>query len=201
MERPHDLDVSELPDEGFGPASGPWWGTLGFMVAEGTTLALCAGSYLYLLRRYEGWPPPGTPRPDLLLPTISVLWLVATLLPAWLLNRAAHREDTAAVTRLLLVGVMVEIIAIALRVQEFNALNVRWDANSYGSIVWWTLGIHTTLLLADLAETGVFAAMFVSGRIEKKHYADAADVAFYWRFVVLAWVPLYVLLFLGPRLA
>lgn len=197
---PLTLDVSGLPEEGFGPRSGPWWGTLGFMVAEGTTLAICAASYLYLSRHYGQWPPAGLAAPDLLWPTLSVAWLLLSLAPAHMLDRAAHRQDVSALKWLLVAGVLVEIVAVALRALEFGATNVRWDTNSYGSIVWWTLGIHTTLLLADLAETGAFAAIFLSGQIEEKHFADVADVAMYWHFVVLAWVPLYLLLYLSPRL-
>jgi cytochrome c oxidase subunit III len=195
-----DVDVSELPEEGFGPKSAPWWGTLGFMLAEATTLALCAASYLYLARRYTSWPPAGLPAPDILIPTISAAWLVASLVPARLLAHAARRHDRRAVTIMLVVGVVVEAIAIVLRAFEFDALGVRWDTNSYGSIVWWTLGLHTTLLAADFAETAVFAAIFLSGRVEPKHYSDADDVAFYWYFVALGWIPLYVLLYLSPRL-
>lgn len=198
MSKPRTLDVSELPEEGFGPRSGPWWGTLAFMAAEGTTLALCAGSYLYLSRHYSDWPPAGLARPDLLLPTISMIWLVGGLIPAYFLGKAAKRKDMAAVKKLLVASVLIELVAVALRAMEFAALNVHWDTNSYGSIVWWTLGIHTTLLLADVGETGTFAAIFVTGRVEKKHYGDADDVAVYWRFVALSWIPLYALLYLSP---
>lgn len=200
IDQRRDIDVSGLPDEGVGPQSGAWWGTLGFMVAEGTTLALCAASYLYLMRNYDVWPPRPFGSPELLVPTLSLLALLASLVPARMLDRAAHREDAAAVTRLLVAGVAVEAGLLALRALEIHALDVRWDDNSYGSIVWWTIGLHTTLLAADLAETSAFAAIFLRGRIEKKHFGDAADVAFYWHFVVLAWIPLYVLLYLSPRL-
>ena len=199
MSEPRTLDVSGLPVEGFGPRSGPWWGTLAFMAAEGTTLALCAASYLYLSRHYTDWPPAGLAPPDLLVPTISVLWLIACLIPAFFLGRAAKRNDAPAVKKLLLASVLIELVAVALRAMELAALNVRWDTNSYGSIVWWTIGIHTTLLLADVAETGTFAAIFATGRAQDKHFADADDVAIYWRFVVLSWIPLYALLYLSPH--
>lgn len=192
------LDVSGLPESGFGPRSAPWWGTLGFMVAEGTTLVLCAATWLYLGVRHPEWPPPDIPRPDLLTPTLGVAVLLVSLWPAALLNRAAHRKDAAAVTRWLVVGVAVEVAALALRATEFDAVNVRWDTHAYGSAVWFTLGIHTTLLAADLVETGTFAAIFLLGRAEEKHFPDVSDVVLYWRFIVLSWLPLYGLLYLAP---
>lgn len=200
MTRERTLDVSELPTEAFGPRSAPWWGTIGFMLAEGASLLLCAATYVYLAKNYHEWPPAGMSAPDLLVPTMGVLLLLASLIPAAWLGRAAHRKDTAAVMRLLVIGVIIEIAALALRAFEFDAVNVRWDTNAYGSAVWYTLGFHTLLLATDLAETAVFAAIFLTGRAEEKHYADAADVAFYWRFVVLSWVPLYLLLYFSPRI-
>lgn len=194
------LDVSGLPDSGFGPSSGPWWGTLGFMAAEATTLVLCAATYLYLGVGPEAWPPPGIPLPRLLLPTLGLGVLLASLIPAGFLDRAAKRKDVGAVKTWLVVGILFELAALALRATEFDAVNVRWDTHAYGSAVWFILGVHTTLLAADLAETGTFAGIFLAGRVEEKHFADVDDVVMYWRFLVYAWLPLYALVYLGPRL-
>ena len=45
---------------------------------------------------------------------------------------------------------MVVCIAFAVafnivRVFEFRSLNVWWDTNAYGSVVWTLLGLHTTI--------------------------------------------------------
>lgn len=200
MNTERTLDVSELPGEGFGPRSTAWWGTLGFMAAEGASLLLCAATYIYLSKNFDAWPPAGASPPDLVLPTAVLLLLLASLIPATWLGRAAHRKDTRAVTRLLVLGLGIEVVLLGLRAFEFDAVHVRWETDAYGSIVWYTLGFHTLLLATDVAETAVFAAIFLRGRVEEKHYSDVADVAFYWRFVVLAWVPLYLLLYLSPRI-
>jgi cytochrome c oxidase subunit I+III len=44
------------------------------------------------------------------------------------------------------------------------------------------------------------AAIMFSDRVEEKHFADAEDISFYWYFLVGVWIPLYALVFLGPRL-
>lgn len=193
------VDVSELPTSGFGPGSPAWWGTLGFMAIEGASLALCAGTYLYLAKNYEAWPPPGLPAPDLLIPTLSALALLAGVVPAYLVDRAAKRKDVAGVVKLLLVMAAGEVIMLGLRAFEFGAVNVWWDTNAYGSVIWFTLGLHTALLAVDLVETVVFALIFILGRVEEKHFADAADVAIYFNFLALAWLPLYLLIYVSPR--
>ena len=58
-------DLSRLPLHGMGSASMTWWGTLAFMLIEGTGFALAIAVYLYLMSVAATWPI-DAPRPDLL---------------------------------------------------------------------------------------------------------------------------------------
>ena len=56
--------------------------------------------------------------------------------------------------------VIMSILGIApliVRIFEFPALNVSWDSNAYGSVVWILLGLHTTHIITDLMDTLVLA--------------------------------------------
>jgi cytochrome c oxidase subunit 3 len=200
IRHPKTIDASVLPTDGFGVASPAWWGTLGFMFIEGSSLVLCAMAYSYLSRRSPLWPPSGTPLPSLTMGTVVVAALLISLVPAWLLYRAAKRMDRGAVVLTLLIGAVVEAVLIVLRAYELHALPMRWDGTAYGSTVWFTLGAHSTLLLLDFGETLVFAALLLWGPADKKHFADVADSAMYWFFIVLIWVPLYFMLYVSPRI-
>jgi heme/copper-type cytochrome/quinol oxidase subunit 3 len=92
------------------------------------------------------------------------------------------------------------VVLLIVRALEFNSLNTRWDNDAYGSIVWLTIGFHTTLLLVDFLESFFIGLIFWIGPIEEKHFVDADDDAYYWYFMVASWVPLYFLLYLSPRL-
>ena len=50
------LDVGKLPLHGHGALSVSWWGTLGFMLIEGSGFALVIGIYLYLRSLSDEWP-------------------------------------------------------------------------------------------------------------------------------------------------
>ena len=50
------LDLRDLPLHGMGSASVTWWGTLGFMLIEGSGFALVIGVYLYLESLAPEWP-------------------------------------------------------------------------------------------------------------------------------------------------
>jgi heme/copper-type cytochrome/quinol oxidase subunit 3 len=193
------LDVSDLPLYGFGPKATSWWATLGFMIIEGATLAICAVAYLYLTRRFQSWPPLRTPPPDLIVPTISLVALLSSVpIAAWV-SRSARAFDLPQLRKALTAGVAAGFVLLGLRTLEFFSLNTRWDNDAYGSIVWITIGFHTTLLLVDVLESLFIMLIFWLGPVEKKHFSDADDDAFYWYFMVAGWIPLYFLLYIYPR--
>jgi cytochrome c oxidase subunit III len=196
------MDVSALPDTVFGHRDILWWGTLGFVVIEGFTLVLCAAAYVYLMQNFGAWPPEHTPRPSLLVPSIQMLLMLASLPFAVSVHRAARRFELDRVRVGLAVCSVVVLVFVALRIVELVvSLNVRWDTNAYGSAQWLVVGSHATLLFVQAVEVIGIALMFWIAPLERKHFSDAADAMFYWYFMVLAWLPLYVLCFLVPRWA
>jgi cytochrome c oxidase subunit 3 len=200
MRRPREaIDVSKLPTAVFGHRDVMWWGTAFFALIEGFTLALCAVTYLYLRKNFVEWPPERTPLPSLLLPTVSVIVLLASVVPAWWTKRQAYRLDLPAVRRGLILSSVVGFVAFLLRFTEFLALNARWDAHAYGSIAWMTVGFHVLLHLLDLGDTIGLAVLSVVGPWEEKHFVNTTDNSNYWYFMVLSWIPLYALVFFGPR--
>lgn len=193
------LDVSELPTVTFGSRSVDWWGTLGFMVIEGMTLAIAVTAYFYLRRNFEHWPPYGTPYPGVVVATIDIGLYLVSIVPLYWLSTVAKRMELGKTRVALVIASLFIIVFSVLRGFEFAAVNVRWDTNAYGSVVWTILGFHATLVLVEAYEVIGMAAIFLSGAWEPKHFSDAADVAFYWYFLVGSWIPLYVLVFLVPR--
>jgi heme/copper-type cytochrome/quinol oxidase subunit 3 len=193
-----EIDVSRLPTESFGHHDLTWWGTLGFMVIEGATLAVCVSAYFYLRQNFDVWPPLRTPRPDLLVPTINVGLMLLSLVPAWLTERAAKSLNKRGSLIGLLALSAFMVTFVVLRWFEFWALNTRWDSNAYGSIAWIVLGTHATLLAVEAGVVIGLAAALFRPRLPARVAGDVADVAFYWYFIVLVWVPTYAIVFLLP---
>jgi cytochrome c oxidase subunit 3 len=194
------MNVSALPDVVFGPRDIMWWGTMGFVVIEGFTLLLTAAVYLYLQQNFGAWPPLGTKVPDIGVPTVQVVLMVLSLPLVFWISKVAHRFELGAVRIGLTVAAVVCGVFCGLRlVEALVSLHVKWDTNAYGSAQWLILGSHFTLLLIEFVEVAGMALIFWLAPVEEKHFSDAADMAFYWAFMVLSWVPLYVLCFLVPR--
>lgn len=193
------LDVADLPDLVFGHRDLMWWGTMGFVVIEGFTLALCIVVYLYLWKNFSEWPPAGTEVPTLLAPTLQVAVMLASLPVIRWTQRAAHEFDLDRVRRGLLLASAFIIAFTVLRGFEFYALHVRWNTNAYGSAQWLVVGSHATLIAVELVEIIGMTGIFWLAPVERKHFSDVADMGLYWIFLVLSWLPVYVLNYLGPR--
>ena len=194
------VDLSRLPLHGMGRTSVTWWGTMAFMLIEGTGFALVIAVYLYLMSRASTWPIDAPP-PDLLPGTLVTLILIASLVPNYLISRWAEQQDLHKVRIGVIVMSLFGIAPLIARAFEFPALRVSWDTNAYGSVVWTLLGLHTTHILTDLVDTLVLAAlMFTRHGRNRRRFGDVQDNAMYWNFVVAAWLPIYACIYWIPRL-
>jgi heme/copper-type cytochrome/quinol oxidase subunit 3 len=200
MSQRRTLDVSLLPMGAFGSRGLTFWGTLGIVLIEGTAFALAIGAYFYLATRYTAWPPQGVGLPDLRWGTVNTLVLLASLIPNELVRRAAERVDLRSVRLWLVVALVFAAAFNAVRVMEFRHLNVAWDHDAYGSIVWLLLGLHTTHIVTDFLDSVVLAVLLFTGPVEERRFVDAEDNAGYWYFVVLTWLPIYGVIYWAPRL-
>jgi heme/copper-type cytochrome/quinol oxidase subunit 3 len=194
-------NVSELPESANGPRSLVWWGNLGFMLIEGTAFALAAGAYLYLFSQSRTWPPAGDAAPGLLWSGLFTLGLVATELPNLWVSRAAKAKNAAGVRMGVLLMTILGLVVLVLRGFEIAHVNVRWDQDGYGSVLWLLIVLHTSHVATDLGDTGVLALWLHTHEIGDDQFADVSDNANYWTFVVVAWLPIYPLLYWAPRLA
>lgn len=193
------LDVSTLAPGAFGHRSILWWGTAGIIVIELTAFAMTIAAYFYLRTRVPYWPP-NVPPPDHFWGALNTAILLVSAIPNEFARRAADRVDLAKVRLWMVVALAFGAAFNLVRVFEFANLNVRWDTNAYGSIVWLLLGLHTLHIATDFLDTMVLAALMFIGPVEEKRFVDVSENSGYWYFVVLSWLPIYGVIYWAPRL-
>jgi len=194
------LDVSNLPSYRYGHHSLMWWGMMGLIAIEGTVFVMAVMAYFYLWSQAQSWPLSAAP-PDLLWGTLNLLVLLASIYPNhWTKRVAEHGDERKMRIGLVVCGVF-GLVLLAIRALEFTTLNVRWDTNAYGSVVWVLLGLHTVHLATDVYDTLALAALMFTGPQEGRRHVDVAENAMYWYFVVYSWIPIYAVLYWMPRLA
>ena len=192
------LDVTALPSYAFGHQGLIWWGTLGFMVIEGSMFVMALIAYFFLRTRSAEWPP-SAPDPDLTWGTVNTILLLVSLVPNHLAKKAAERFELPKVHVLLPICLAFGVAFLVVRAFEFAALGVTWDANAYGSIVWFIMGLHTLHMLTDVADTGVLTALMFTAHVEPKRFVDVNENALYWDFIVVSWLPVYITIYFAPR--
>ena len=194
------LDVSMLAPGGFGYRSLMWWGTFGIVFIEGAAFALAIGAYFYLRTRVPTWPPDGVAPPDLTWGTVNLVVLLASAVPNELAKRAAEHVQLWKVRLWLVVCLLFGLLFNTVRAIEFTSLNVLWNTDAYGSIVWMLLSLHTVHIATDVVDSAVLTALMFIGPIEEKRFVDVEENAVYWYFVVFTWVPIYGVIYWAPRL-
>jgi cytochrome c oxidase subunit 3 len=192
------LDVSELPSYAFGHQGLAWWGTVGFMVIEGSMFVIVLIVYFYLRLQVSDWPP-SLPNPDVSAGTANLLLVLLSCIPAALAKRAAEEMDLAKVQRWLVLLTLCGMANLVLRALEYPALNSRWDDNAYASITWLLLSLHTIHLATDVTDSAVLTALMFTGPVTPTRFVDVSDNSLYWYFIALSWIPVYLTVYFAPR--
>lgn len=192
------LDVSGLPPVAFKTRTTLFWAAMGIVMIEGTMFGLLIATYFYVRLSMDSWPPPGIAFPGLVLPSIELLLLIASCVPAYLATEAAIRNDVRAVRRNLTLNLLLAAAALVLRIIEWRSFNFDWTASAYGSAVWIILGLHTVDFVAALLVTVVLLVIIYAGRFGDKQRTGVDFDSITWYFAVAIWVPLYVVVYLMP---
>lgn len=192
------LDVSTLPRIAFGPNGLIWWGTMGLMVIETTAFVMLWITYFYVRGRVPDWPP-GVLPPALRWGTIQLAVLLISFVPNYLTKLRAEAFDFTGTRFWLTVTTLLALASVWVRVLEFTTLNVAWNTNAYGSIVWVLIGTHTMHLVTDFYDTLVLNVITFTGPLERKRFVDFSDNSMYWNVIIFWWIVLYVIVYIAPR--
>ncbi|HEX4793330.1 MAG TPA: cytochrome c oxidase subunit 3 [Humisphaera sp.] len=203
------LDVSGLPEEGQDSREPVWWGNALLIIIESMTILLLLVSYFYIRRNFTEWPPPQPrtipplfhPVPDLPLPTIELVVMIASCFLMYWTDMAARRDDAPRTKLGLWIMLAICLGLIVLRFLEMRSshLKFRWDDNAYGSVIWVILGTHLTYLLGAAAEFFIMLLWIIRHALDPKHGLDVTLAGGYWYWATIVWILCYATVFIGAR--
>lgn len=184
-----------------GRESTAWWGMLLFVLVEAALSAGMIASYFYFFSNVAVWPPAGIEDPNLLIPTISSVVLIGSIVPAFVADRALGKGNPRDFSLWGGVGVVMVLVALALRLFEYSGLDFRWDDTVYGSIVWLIFGFHTLNVAALLLMALSMLVLAWRGFYNERRRAGAQVTILFWLFVAIVWIPFYATVYLFPNYA
>ena len=86
-----------------------------------------------------------------------------------------------------------------LRFIEWRTFNFTWASDIHGTLVWSILFLHTFDVVADLLMTTVLIVILALDRHGPKQRIGVHVDSVVWYFLVLIWLPLYAVVYWGPR--
>jgi cytochrome c oxidase subunit 3 len=194
------LDVSHLPNYGFGTRTPIWWGNTVMLLIETTMFGICLVTYFYLRQIARQWPPRTMDVPELG-PTVANLVVLAVGSAFMYAAGQAVETRSLRLMRWLLAAVVAAgLVSLGVRAVELDVVHFKWSTHAYGSIFWTTMGLHTLHLLTATLESVALVYQLYRGPVYMKHLHDLRLAAVYWHWMVLILVPIDFVLYVVPRL-
>jgi heme/copper-type cytochrome/quinol oxidase subunit 3 len=116
-------------------------------------------------------------------------------------SEAAKKNDVKGMVFGLLLNLVPGVIFLAFRFIGWWQWNFNWKTGAYGSIVWSLMWLHTLDTVADLVFTAVLVVLLLLGHTGPKQRLGVHVDSVLWYFIVLIWLPVYIVIFWGPRFA
>lgn len=193
-------DASALPIFHSGHRNPLWWGMIFLVTIESVVFATFGTTFLYFRFSAPEWPPPGIDPPDLLLPTLNTVVLIcSSLVMAWA-DQGIKKGDVKRLKVGLAFAMALGVLFLVLKVVEYAAVDYYWHTNAYGSIVWTIVIFHSAHVLSVLLKGAVVEVLAFRGHFTAERNLGVQINGIYWHFVVVIWIPLYILLYWVPRL-
>jgi cytochrome c oxidase subunit III len=193
------IDVSGYTPFNNGRAAPLWWGFWGMILVETIVFSSLIASYFYLRLVASSWPPAGIEPPKLLLPTINTVLLVASSFFVHMADKGIKKGDLFRLRLGLGVGILLAAAFLVIKVIEYSKVTYTWDQHAYGSIVWTITGFHALHVTALVLKTLVIEVLALRGYFDEERNIGVEVNGMYWHFVVAVWIPLYLVLYWGPR--
>lgn len=194
------IDVAHLPNLVQKSRAPLWWAMVLLLVIESMVFGTLVVSYFYLRMNHVEWPPAGVDPPELLLPTLNTLFLLASSIPVHLADKGITEGKVRRLVWGMVIAAAMAALFLILKVVEYSDVSYRWDDHAYGSIVWLIVGFHSAHVLSVVAKTVVVAVLGARGYFNRERNLGVQINGLYWHFVVAVWLPLYAVIYWAPRL-
>jgi len=130
-----------------------------------------------------------------------LLFLIISAVGSYIASEGAKKDSWGAMIGGLTLNLVFAGAFIGFRVAEMKTLNFRWDTDVHGTIFWSIFYLHSLDAIADMIFTLILILILAIGRYGAKQRLGVHVDSILWYFIVLIWIPAYVIIYWGPRFA
>ena len=153
---------------------------------------------VYFVLRAESlaWPPvEGLDRPELLLPGLNTLILVASSVTMQRAVWAARGGDRSRLLGWIGLTLLLGTIFISVQIYEFVTNGFGLSAGVFGSTFYILTGFHMAHVLAGLAFIAIVVNRARLRLVSAEHHTIVEGTSYYWHFVDVVWIVLFSTLY------
>jgi heme/copper-type cytochrome/quinol oxidase subunit 3 len=115
-------------------------------------------------------------------------------------DKAIEKGDKKTLKWFLIFSIVLATSFLVLKYVEYSDVSYRWDSHAYGSVVWSIVAFHSAHVTSLVLKTIFVTYLAWRGYFNEKRHLGVTVNGIYWHFVVVVWLPLYLVLYWSPRL-
>jgi cytochrome c oxidase subunit 3 len=194
------MEDRPLPTGSIGALANGYWGMIALIVTEAALFVYLEFSYYYYaVQPHAGsWPPNGPPNIRLSLP--NTLLLLASSFVVWWGERGTKRGMRLQQTVALTLGFLMGAAFVFIQGLEWEDQKFSLSSGSYGSLFFIVTGFHMAHVVVGLLLLAAVAVWSFAGYFGPARSAPVSIAAVYWHFVDAAWITVFFMFYLTPRL-
>jgi cytochrome c oxidase subunit 3 len=193
----HTAQESEVSAHGVEHHDYRLLGVIVFLIAEGMIFLGLFTAYLTFRAVAPSWPPAGTPKLELLLPSINTVILIASSFVIHQADTAVKKDDVKGLRTWFAVTALMGAIFLCGQIYEYKHLEFGLTSNLFGSTFYVLTGFHGLhVCFGLLLMLGVLWRSLKPNHYSKENHFGVEAAELYWHFVDVIWVLLFLLLYL-----
>lgn len=193
----HHQETSEVSAHGVEHHDYRLLGVIVFLIAEGMIFLGLFTAYLTFRAVAPTWPPAGTPKLELLLPSINTIILIASSFVIHRADTAVKKDDVKGLRTWFAVTALMGAIFLCGQIYEYKHLEFGLTSNLFGSTFYVLTGFHGLhVCFGLLLMLGVLWRSLKPNHYSKENHFGVEAAELYWHFVDVIWVLLFLLLYL-----
>ena len=195
-----DGTLHGLPVYLSGPSAPAWWAMALIVTVFSVFLGCLVFSYFYLRTNTLQWPPAGLPHPDLLLPGIATVVLLASAAQMLLAERGIRAGSQGRLVLGLAGAYGLGALFLGLQMVDFARVPFTPGTNAYGSAFFTLAGTHAALAAAGLVMGIVVQLQAWLGYFNRLRFLAVQTTAMFWYFVLVSWLVVLAVAYVSPYL-